>query len=598
LTQTDAKGQVFTLSYDTLGRLTERDNNGASYADFVYDGAANGVGLLQKSCVSASSNTSCTAATTTRTFTYDSLSRPATTTIAIDGTNHVYTTAYDANLGKVATVAYPSGFTAQYLYNSIGYLCRVTDNGGAHTCTTASDSHVLWTLNSADAAMHVTSETAGNAAFTTSRTFDAYTGRLATVRAGPSDNIAQFDYGYDYVGNLTYRDDGYNNVYEKFCYDALNRLLYSATGSTTPAACTSTGTGITAKSVTYDALGDIATKSDVGTYGYPAAGSARPHAVASIAGTVAGVTNPDYGYDVNGNLTCIYASSGGSCASPATAIAYTETNMTRSIVQGTVALCFSYDSGDGRIKMESRSSSCSGTLSSTTDYLADPASGAMSEKVVTSSTTTWHDYITAGGALIGERSCTGASPCTSGATMQYFVRDHLGSIARITDATGTLTESDSYDAWGRRRNINGTDSSACSLTSATTAGYTGHEMLDSVCEINANARIYDPTLGRFLSADTMVQDAQNGQAFNRYSYVLNGPLSATDPSGNIVQRPDAPILPIDDSSGFDSYTEMPECRPIAGPLSRDASDLVGDLDVVFIVSKSLRRTSLNEESGR
>lgn len=46
-----------------------------------------------------------------------------------------------------------------------------------------------------------------------------------------------------------------------------------------------------------------------------------------------------------------------------------------------------------------------------------------------------------------------------------------------------------------------------------------------------NGRICDPTLGRFLQADPHIQAPKNSQSFNRYSYVLNNPMSMTDPSG-------------------------------------------------------------------
>lgn len=46
-----------------------------------------------------------------------------------------------------------------------------------------------------------------------------------------------------------------------------------------------------------------------------------------------------------------------------------------------------------------------------------------------------------------------------------------------------------------------------------------------------NGRIYDPLLGRFLSADPYVGDAYDSQDYNRYSYVGNNPLNANDPSG-------------------------------------------------------------------
>jgi len=46
-----------------------------------------------------------------------------------------------------------------------------------------------------------------------------------------------------------------------------------------------------------------------------------------------------------------------------------------------------------------------------------------------------------------------------------------------------------------------------------------------------NGRVYEPSLGRFLSPDPLVSDPSNSQTFNRYSYVRNNPLSYTDPSG-------------------------------------------------------------------
>jgi hypothetical protein len=41
-------------------------------------------------------------------------------------------------------------------------------------------------------------------------------------------------------------------------------------------------------------------------------------------------------------------------------------------------------------------------------------------------------------------------------------------------------------------------------------------------------------LGRFLSADTIVPDGKNPQAFNRYAYTLNNPVKYIDPSGHMV----------------------------------------------------------------
>jgi len=65
----------------------------------------------------------------------------------------------------------------------------------------------------------------------------------------------------------------------------------------------------------------------------------------------------------------------------------------------------------------------------------------------------------------------------------------------------------------------------------TDRGYTGHLHADGVGLIHMNGRMYDPILGRFISADPLIQSPNNLQSLNRYSYVMNNPLSYTDPTG-------------------------------------------------------------------
>ncbi|MBC7227550.1 MAG: RHS repeat-associated core domain-containing protein, partial [Thermoflexales bacterium] len=55
------------------------------------------------------------------------------------------------------------------------------------------------------------------------------------------------------------------------------------------------------------------------------------------------------------------------------------------------------------------------------------------------------------------------------------------------------------------------------------------------------ARYYDPALGRFISADTIVPNPGNPQDLNRYAYVRNNPLRYTDPSGHCVAGLDTAI---------------------------------------------------------
>ena len=60
--------------------------------------------------------------------------------------------------------------------------------------------------------------------------------------------------------------------------------------------------------------------------------------------------------------------------------------------------------------------------------------------------------------------------------------------------------------------------------------FTG-QILDSTGLYYYNARYYDPTIGRFISPDTVVQSYSNPQTLNRYSYCSNNPLNHTDPTG-------------------------------------------------------------------
>jgi hypothetical protein len=52
-----------------------------------------------------------------------------------------------------------------------------------------------------------------------------------------------------------------------------------------------------------------------------------------------------------------------------------------------------------------------------------------------------------------------------------------------------------------------------------------------------NARYYSSAIGRFISADSIVPDENNPQAWNRYAYSLSNPLKYTDPSGHCPAPP-------------------------------------------------------------
>ncbi|MCH9827622.1 MAG: RHS repeat-associated core domain-containing protein [Gammaproteobacteria bacterium] len=91
-----------------------------------------------------------------------------------------------------------------------------------------------------------------------------------------------------------------------------------------------------------------------------------------------------------------------------------------------------------------------------------------------------------------------------------------------------------YEPFGKRRFSDGTPDPNDTVEGIETdRGYTGHEHLDDFGLIHMNGRIYDPRIGRFLSADPVIQSPQALQTYNRYSYAINNPLAYTDPSGYI-----------------------------------------------------------------
>lgn len=113
-------------------------------------------------------------------------------------------------------------------------------------------------------------------------------------------------------------------------------------------------------------------------------------------------------------------------------------------------------------------------------------------------------------------------------------------MAAITNELGAVVERLAYDPWGKRRFVNTAPGQADPLDAIvgvrTDRGYTGHEHLDEMGVIHANGRIYDPLIGRFMSADPFIQAAGELQNYNRYSYVLNNPLGLTDPSGFFFKK--------------------------------------------------------------
>ena len=115
-------------------------------------------------------------------------------------------------------------------------------------------------------------------------------------------------------------------------------------------------------------------------------------------------------------------------------------------------------------------------------------------------------------------------------SIYYIMRDNLGSITDIVSSDGSVHYKQDYDAWGKPRGIENSPTLK-PVYHFLNRGYCGHEHLLDMDVINMNARLYDPSMGRFLSPDPYVANPYASQAYNRYSYTLNNPLTFVDRDG-------------------------------------------------------------------
>lgn len=516
--QQDAKAQQTTFQYDNLGRLTKRVEPDL-ISTWTWDTATNGKGKLAQ--VSSANGFS-------ETYAYDNFSRPyqITTSKKIDpnaqgATDSDYITKWNYDTaGRTLAFAYPTGFGYRNIYDTNGYLKEVRNLAG---------NQLYWAANSRDARGNVTKATLGNGLMT-NRAYKADTGFLESINTGNA-TIQQNTYAFDTVGNLTNRNQTLAgiSINETFSYDNLNRLqsVVNQKGITT--------------SVTYNAIGSILTKSDTGTYNYTTGGtSCGVTKVCTVSSTTGGV-NTTFGYDVNGN----------SLTGNNRTFTWTSFNMPLQIKQGTTTESFMYDANHGRV----RRISVENGKTTTTVYLNPriDTGGTFEKSYLPDGTTEYTHYLYAGGDVIGSYVSNdkgtpptadlgtayqaGVAPNSTVAAInktgpyRYFHTDHLTSIEVITDSAGTAIERLSYDPWGKRRNVDGTVSASSIKGTKNGHGFTSHEMLDSIGLVHMNGRVYDPSIGRFMSADPTIDGVDNLQGYNRYAYVHNNPGTLLDPSG-------------------------------------------------------------------
>ena len=540
-----------TMVYDALARMTQRSEPEYT-SNWTYDNCAYGKGKL---CASSTSNG------VSRTLVYDNLGRPLNSRTSItNGPSFASAVFYDGATGRLASQTYPTGMQVGYSYTAGGGFLEklvlntaatvnplpATPGGTPGAGTTLAAGTVLWQARVVNAWGKAEQSSYANNVLSKA-VFEGATARVTGLTAGTggASNVLDQGFTWDSLNRLVARadhigDPAVGGVSESFAYqDGLNRLTsYIVSAPGIPGAARTVN-------LQYNALGMLLYKSDVGNFSYPAQGqtSVRPHAVQSVSGAI----STSYGYDANGNMVT-------ASGSKYSAVAYTSFNLPDSNTglqgpAGTPQYSWQYDENHQRIKEVH--TNASGTR---TTWMLHPdnAGGLGFESEVSGAATSNRHYLSAAGQVIGVLVSSGALPSlASGQTapallpaitlvkVEYWHKDHLGSLVATTDHAASVTARYAYDPFGKRRYSNGSYDSFGNLVvdwttntnSGGDRGFTGHEHLDDIGLVHMNGRIFDPLLGRFLQADPLIQAPGNLQSYDRYQYCLNNPLGCTDPSG-------------------------------------------------------------------
>ncbi|HEX7288579.1 MAG TPA: RHS repeat-associated core domain-containing protein [Candidatus Angelobacter sp.] len=487
--QTGTATQTVSFCYDALNRVTGKKYAAQNcpltspVASYSYDQTsfngltiANGIGR----------RTGMTDQAGTEAWSYDLNGRPAADKRTISSINK--TTSYVYNLiGSPTSVAYPSGRTITYTYNTAVQALSAADTPNSINYATLAAYSPAGALASLKNGTNLTSKLFYNNRMQPCRTF------VTTGTTNPANcpdnsqtgNILDFTYSFSLGagdnGNLTQITNNRDSARtQSFTYDLLNRIATAQTTSTTGAKCFGESFGI-------DAWGNLTNIG--GLTGY----SGCTQENLSVTANAQNQINTS-GYDAAGN---------------ALVTGYTYDAENHLVTAGGVT--YTYDGTGKRVKKSNGKIYWYGMGS---DVLDETDSAGNTNNA------TFSEYVFFGGKRVARRN--------SSNTVFYYFSDHLGT-SRVIVQSGQIApcyDADFYPYGGERTPVANTCPQNYKFTGKERDAESGLDYF--------GARLYANQWGRFIQPDPSPLGIAIGdpQSWDLYSYVHNRPLNAVDKHGN------------------------------------------------------------------
>jgi RHS repeat-associated protein len=391
--------------------------------------------------------------------------------------------------------------------------------------------------------------------------------------------------GYTYNANGSLQSvAAANGVTHTYQYDTLNRLrtlnvsnLSSQIGSYTYALNPSghrhqvtEGTGRTV-AYTYDALYRLTSETVAGgadpgqngtvTYGLDKVGNreSRTSSVSSVAASSNTYNSRDWlsgdTYDTNGNTRTTPLTALGSPLTIPDVYDFEDRLIVRTRSDG-MTINLSYDA-DG-IRLQKSIFDVSASLLSATGYFVDTNNltgyaQVLEEYANTSAGTTASVY-TYGSSLISVGRIISNAPSS---TFSYFAFDGLGSVRALTNATGAVTDTYDYDAFGILIRRTG--------TTTNNYLYRGEQFDPDLGMYSVRARFYNQSTGRFWNQDSYEGSSGDPASLHKYLYANADPVMGRDPSGHFSLIEEEAVV---EDVGVEAEIATPEIRGTISPLAK------------------------------